>query len=228
MDWFRMMYEGNPRHPDPPEEKKYKGFALFLHTLLRKWWELIGLNVLFFFSCLFIVTIPAALTALTRICILLLRGESPDILREYWITFRGSFLRSLTAGGILAILLALTGYGAAAYAGAMAENGLLAAPFVILLVVFLVLLMSSVTLSQMLAFSDLPTQKLLQNAVLLTLAHPGRHLLVLVTLAGLTALYLLCYPYSTVALAAIALSAFWLFASNTLWPVTQEHVFSEG
>lgn len=228
MNWFRMMYEGNPNQPDPPEEKQYKGFALFAHTLLRKWWELIGLNVLFFFSCLFLITIPAALTALTRICILLLRGESPDILREFWNTFRSNFLRSLSAGGMMAILLILSGYGATSYAGAMAENGLLAAPFVVLLVVFLVLLMSCFTLFQMLAFSDLSTGKLLKNAVILTLVRPGQHLLVLLTLVCLTMLYLLCYPYSTVALAVLALSGFWLFACSTLWPVTQSHVFSEG
>lgn len=228
MNWFRMMYEGKPRQPDLPEEKKYRGFALFLHTLLQKWWELIGLNVLFFFSCLFLITIPAALTALTRICVLLLRGESPDILREYWESFRSSFLRSLTAGGILAILMVLTGSGAAFYAGAMAENGLLAAPFMVLLVLFLILLMSCFTLFQMLAFSDLAPGKLLKNAVILVLVRPGRHLLMLLVLGCLSVLYLLCYPYSTVALAVIALSGFWLFACNTLWPVTESYVFSEG
>ena len=228
MNWYSFLYERNPKCPDEPPKPRPKGFKLFAHTFLQEWWGLIGLNILFFFSCLFLITIPAALAAMTRVCVDMLRGESVGILGEYWRAFRKYFLRSLTAGGLLALFLALTGYGAAAYGKAMSDNGLLAAPFVILLLVFLILVMSAFTLFQMAVFSELGTIQILKNAVLLTLIHPGRHLLVLAVLAGMTALYFLCFPYSTVALATIALSAFWLFACNTLWPVTQARVFSEG
>ena len=227
MNWFNLLYERNSGRADEPDKPRPEGFRLFVHTFLRNWWGLIGLNILFFFSCLFLITIPAALAAVTRICICMLRGEAVAVPEEYWKTFRECFLRSLAAGGILAVLLALTGYGAVIYGKAMAENGLLAAPFVILLLVFLLLLMSSFTLFQMVVFSELKISRILKNAVFLTLICPGRHLLVLAVLAGLIVLYTLCFPYSTVALATIVLSSFWLFACNVLWPVTRSRVFLE-
>ena len=79
----------------------------------------------------------------------------------------------------------------------------------------------------MAAFSTLNAAQMVKNALLLTLVHPGRHLLVLLVLTVLTAAYFLCFPYSTVTLTAIALSAFWLFACNRLWPLTQKYVFPE-
>ena len=225
MDWFRMMYEG--KGTDQPETPCRKGLRRFWQVLLENWWELIGLNLLFFFSCLFLVTIPAALTALTMVCIALLNGEHISIPAAFWKAFRSGFLRNTTAGLLWAAALGLTGWGVCFYGKAMADNGLLAAPAMALLIAFLLVLMSGFPLFQMTAFSELKVLQMVKNALLLTLAHPGRHLLVLLVLLVLTAAYFLCFPYSTVALAAIALAAFWLFACNRLWPLTQKYVFPE-
>lgn len=225
MDWFRMMYEG--KGTDQPEKPSPKGLRRLGQVLLENWWELIGLNLLFFFSCIFLITIPAALTALTMVCVALLNGEYVSIPAAFWKGFRGSFLRNTAAGLLWAAALGVTGWGVRFYGNAMAENGLLAAPAMVLLILFLLVLMSGFSLFQMAAFSELKVLQMVKNALLLTLVHPGRHLLVLLVLAVLTAAYFLCFPYSTVALTAIALSAFWLFACNRLWPLTQKYVFPE-
>lgn len=223
MDWYRMMYEG--KGTDKPEKPCAKGLRRFWQVLWENWWELIGLNLLFFFSCMFLVTIPAALTALTGVCVSLLNGEYIRVPAAFWKGFRSSFLRNTAAGLVWAAALGLAGFGVCFYGAAMAENGLLAAPATVLLIVFLLVLMSGFTLFQMTAFSRLNVLQMLKNALLLTLVHPGRHLLVLLVLLVLTAAYFLCFPYSTVALAAIALSVFWLFVCNRLWPMTQKYVF---
>ena len=56
----------------PPKQ----GFALLADVLLRNWWELIQLNLLVILFGLPLVTLPAALVAAARICVLMLEDRN--------------------------------------------------------------------------------------------------------------------------------------------------------
>lgn len=225
MSLYRALYEGDPRREAQPSGPRPTGLRLLWNTVRRNWWTLVKANILFWLCCLPLVTIPAALKALSRVCVTLLRGENCDLGRDWWTAFRGGFLRTTGAGVLAALLLFAVGNGVRFYGAAMAENGLLAVPAVLLLVLEAVLALSLVVLFLLLEFSELGLWDAFRSAVLLTLVRLPQSLAVLLVLAAMTAAYLLVYPYSSFALGAIALSLFWLIACFAAWPGLEKYVF---
>ena len=74
---MRRWYEPKKDTPgiakDAPQKK---GFARYFEILWREFFPLIKLNLLFIISCLPIVTIPAALTAMNRITVTMVRDRT--------------------------------------------------------------------------------------------------------------------------------------------------------
>lgn len=224
MGWYQVLYEGNGRG-EGPSGPRPKGFKLLLNILRWHWWTLVKANILFCLFCLPVATIPAALKALTRVCVLLLRGEPLDLWQDWWGAFRQGFPRATAAGVLMAVMLGASGFGAAFYGRGMAESGLLAAPALILAVLTAVLVMSLFSLFPLLEFSELGLGEAVHSALLLVLVRLPQNLAVLALLAVLVAAYVLGYPYSTFVLAAIAFSLFWLAACFAAWPGLKKYVF---
>lgn len=224
MGWYQVLYEGNGRG-EGPSGPRPKGFKLLLNILRWHWWTLVKANILFCLFCLPVATIPAALKALTRVCVLLLRGEPLDLWQDWWGAFRQGFPRATAAGVLMAVMLGASGFGAAFYGRGMAESGLLAAPALILAVLTAVLVMSLFSLFPLLEFSELGLGEAVHSALLLVLVRLPQNLAVLAVLAVLVAAYVLGYPYSTFVLAAIAFSLFWLAACFAAWPGLEKYVF---
>ena len=224
MGWYQVLYEGNGRG-EGPSGPRPKGFKLLLNILRWHWWTLVKANILFYLFCLPVLTIPAALKALTRVCVLLLRGEPLDLWQDWWGAFRQGFLRATAAGALMAVALGASGFGVAFYVRGMAESGLLAAPALILAVLMGVLVMSLFSLFPLLEFSELGLGEAVHSALLLVLVRLPQNLAVLALLAALVAAYVLGYPYSTFVLAAIAFSLFWLITCFATWPGLEKYVF---
>ena len=225
MNLYRALYDGDPHREALLPGPRPTGLRLLWDILRREWWLLVKLNILFWLCCLPLVTIPAALKAMSRICVLLLRGESRDLWRDWWDAFRGGFLRTTVVGGIMALALFAAGYGICFYGTAMAGNGLFAIPVILLLLAAAVLTMSLFSLFPLLEFSELSAGDAVRSALLLVLVRLPQNLAVLLVLAGMTAAYLLAYPYSSFVLCSIALSLFWLTACFAAWPGLEKYVF---
>ena len=196
MGWYQALYEGNGRG-EGPSGPRPTGFKLLLDVLRWRWWTLVKANIMFCLFCLPIVTIPAALKALTRVCVLLLRGEPLDLWADWWGAFRQNLLRTMGAGLLMAVTLGASGFGVAFYARGMAESGLLAAPALILVVLMAILVMSLFSLFPLLEFSELGLGEAVRSALLLVLVRLPQNLAALALLVVLVAAYLLAYPYST-------------------------------
>ena len=105
---MRRWYE--PRKDTPGIAKdapKKKGFARYFEILWREFFPLLKLNLLFIISCLPIVTIPAALTAMNRITVTMVRDRNYFMLSDYWDAFKRDFFRSLLAGVLVLVLVLL-------------------------------------------------------------------------------------------------------------------------
>ncbi len=224
MGWYQALYEGNGRGEGPPGPRP-KGLRLLGDILRWHWWTLVKANILFWLFCLPLVTIPAALKALSRVCVLLLRGEPLDLWPDWWGAFRQGFARATAAGALMGVMLGGAGFGVAFYGRGMAESGLLAAPALILLVLAAILVMSLFSLFPLLEFSELGLGEAVRSALLLVMVCLPQNLAVLAVLTVLAAAYVLAYPYSTLVLAAIALSLFWLIACFAAWPGLERYVF---
>lgn len=225
MSLYHILYESEPHREAEPSGPPPTGLRLLWATLRREWWRLVKANILFWLCCLPLVTIPAALKALSRVCITLLREESCDLGPDWWNAFRDGFFRSTGTGALAALALFTVGSGVRFYGTAMAGNGLLAVPALLLLILELVLALSLVPLFLLLEFSELGLREALRSAVLLTLVRLPQSLAILLVLGGMAVGYVLAYPYSSFILGAIALSLFWLIACFAVWPGLEKYVF---
>lgn len=225
MNLYEALYGREPRREAEPDGPRPTGLKLLWHVFSRNWWTLVKLNILFWLCCLPLATAPAALKAMTRVCVDLLRGEHPDLWPDWWRAFRGGFPRTTAAGALTAALLFALGFGGRFYGAAMAENGLLAVPTVLLLLAMAVVVMALFSLFPLLEFSELRLGEALRSALLLALVRLPQNLTALGLLLALAALYVLAFPWSSFALGAIALSLFWLTACFAAWPGLEKYVF---
>ena len=105
MQWLRDMWtrEGPGIPKDAP---KRTGLALFAEILVREWWEMVKLNILFILAGLFVVTLPAALAAMARVSVAVVEDRNTYLLRDFTEAFLRYFWRAtawgLALGGALA------------------------------------------------------------------------------------------------------------------------------
>ena len=166
---MRRWYE--PKKDTPGIDKnapKKKGFARYLETLWREFFPLLKLNLLFLVSCIPVVTSPAALTAMNRITVTMVRDRNYFMLSDYWDAFKRDFWRSLLAGVLFAAALAVFGLSTwFYYMLAQASNKFFLAFAGVSLGLLLTAYGGAVYFFPMLAMVELPTKKLLQNSLIM-------------------------------------------------------------
>lgn len=139
-----------------------KGIYLFFDVLVREFWELIKLNLLFVLTCIPIVTIGAAWGAMTKVTIRMIRDLPTDIWGDYWQAFRENWKFS-TLFGFLWVLL--FGSGFLAFMLASGTPTLLAP--VLISLIFLTSFF--LYLYPMITATTLPVLAAMRNMVLLSL-----------------------------------------------------------
>lgn len=72
---------------------------------LTHFWRLIEVNILFVLFSLPVFTLPAALTALNRVCVIVYKVGNIFLWEEFWKTFRQNLLRTIFPGFGFALLL---------------------------------------------------------------------------------------------------------------------------
>lgn len=176
MGFFKDRYS-RPGPGIPKDAPKKKGLALFFEILVREAFELIKLNLLFLLFCVPVVTIPAAITAMSRVTGKMVRDENHYLWEDFWGTFKKEFVPATLGGWLLLIVIALSVVGILFYSGGVSVSGIFMLPLVVTVAVGLVTLMASFYFFPMLALVDLPLKQLLKNALLLSVVCPLPNLL---------------------------------------------------
>lgn len=168
MNLFNLFYGGN-RH-ETEAQRNPQGLRLLPAVIKWHWSRLIGLNLLFLLTCVPVVTIPMAMTAMSRVLGLMIRRKVTYPAHDYWNAFKGEWRRSLGAGWIQMALLLCGLLGVWFYPRAVAGMGgtMIAG---VCLVVALMSVAASIYLYPMVAFTELTVKDLVRNAVLLMLAR---------------------------------------------------------
>ena len=162
MALFRPNYEkpGPGIDKDAPQKR---GLALFFEILVREFWQLIKLNLIFIIACIPIVTIGAAWAGLSKSTTKMAR----DIPNDVWDDFKAGFKENwkpATACGVLGILFLV---GSVCGFFLYAEHAVLQTLSVMALVligsiwIYIYPMMTSTTLS---------FPQTIQNAILLSIA----------------------------------------------------------
>ena len=107
----------------------------------------------------------------------------------------------------------------------MRENGLLAAPALLLALTLAVLVRALFSLFPLLACSELKGSSLFRSALLLALLRLPQNLAALASIAALAGIYWLLYPNTAVLLPSLLFSLGALFAGMAAWPGMAKYVF---
>ena len=170
---MRRWYE--PKKDTPGIDKnapQKKGFARYFEMLWREFFPLLKLNLLFIISCLPIVTIPAALTAMNRITVTMVRDRNYFMLSDYWDAFKRDFFRSLLAGVVIVVLVALFSLSIWFYYMLGQAGSKFYMLFVgMSLALMIMVLGSAMYFFPMLAMVELPTGKLMRNSIIMFFTH---------------------------------------------------------
>lgn len=106
MGLFSAKFEKEGRGLPLPEGGAGRYFSL----LFSQCWKLLGANLLFLFFSLPLISLPAALCALDRVCIVIYRRGSAYVWQEFTEEFRKSLLRRIPASLLFGLLLFLAYY----------------------------------------------------------------------------------------------------------------------
>lgn len=175
------------------------GAAGYFYQIVTFFWRFVTLNCLFLLFSLPVVTLPAALSALNRVCIKLIRNG--NVLT--WAEFRDEFKASFKKGLLLGLYFAVWGF-AAYYLLSLGltnwEN-----PFGVVFaaagaVVCAVLAVWAAYAFVLLACLDLPVRHLLRNARVLVFLGRKWTLAIFGLLFCVTAFVVLFFPFSVIPL----------------------------
>lgn len=100
----RLSYKEGTGKPVPSQ-----GAGRYFSLLGMHFWKLVGINLLFIVFSIPIVTIPAALCGVNRVCVKLIREGNVFLWEEFFEEFKASFKKSLILG-LLFIFLLFAGY----------------------------------------------------------------------------------------------------------------------
>lgn len=101
----KVFFSGRWNREGPGTPAPQGGAALYFYLLKTYFWQLLWLSWMFLLSCIPVVTIPAALTAVSRVCLKLVREGTVLFWLEYKTEFRRSFGKSLPFGLVCAAAL---------------------------------------------------------------------------------------------------------------------------
>jgi len=191
--WRFSAKEGPGIAKDAPAKT---GFALLADVVARNWWELVQLNLLVLLCCLPLVTIPAALVAAARICVLMLEDRPTYLGRDFFEAFRQRLWKATAVGLVATVAIGLSGYAAFIFLQASKASIFLALPLTISAVTTVFLAITAAYALVLLALRDQPLGLLLKRALLGALAKPLPALAALGFVAVLWVLHVLFYPVS--------------------------------
>lgn len=190
MLWFRPGYlkEGPGIEKDAPPKT---GLALFFEILVREFWQLLKLNLLFVICVLPLVTFGAARAALSRCTVNMVRDVPNDVWYDFRQELKKDFPRNTVLGlielfaiGVFLLLLSLP--------GVRGNTAVCVVLFALAAVGALVL----GYLWPMLVAVDVPLRAAVKNAAVLALAFPQHSLPALAVTLLLYGLSFWMFPLS--------------------------------
>lgn len=139
--------------------------------------DLIMLNILFLITCLPVVTIGAAISAMYDLCFRMMREEYSGIIKSYFSAFRSNFRQATALWGVFL----LVGVPAVYYlTRLLSMDGILQYSAALFLLILVVCLMTASYAFPWVSQFENTTVQTLKNALILSISHLPRSLCILV------------------------------------------------
>lgn len=221
MTFFNNREKVGVQKNTPPKTGLIKVFS----TIWREFWSLIKLNFLFILFCIPIITIPASITAMSKISYSMGKNKNFFLWNDFWNTFKKEFGKSLIGGLIITALIAVFSLSMYVYAQLYGSSKL----FIILagcsLGMLLIVLCASFYFFPMLAMVELSLKQLLINSVLMCFPCIKRTLLALLSFILFMGIGIGLLPYSIVYVATIMFSLLSVTIVMSVYPAIESRVF---
>ncbi len=213
------------RKDEPPK----KGILRFFEIVARDSGDLVKLNLLFFISCIPIITIGPAIVAMSAVVVKRVRNIPCYAFHEYKKAFKENLKRSFPAGLLVMVFVVMSLFAAWYYNSAYNQSQDLMYLVLAVITLFLSGLISagSCYLFTMIAVVDLPLKLQLKNAVLLTFGFLPRTALFFIISLVLWAAAVLFLPWTLLVFVFVFFSFVNLIINMNVWNVL-EKVFVIG
>lgn len=175
-----------------------------VQSLSARAWLLIRLNVLFLAFCIPVITIPASVSAMTKVLMNLVMKDDCELWNDFLREFRHGFFGSLAAGLVMGMLMAavfFTGFAVYNFFAGFASS--LGIAFIVFFEALLYI--AACYLFAIITTVDISLKPAIKNSLLLTLIELKRNILLIIPLVLLAACVLL-YPTSLPLLVFITFS----------------------
>jgi hypothetical protein len=209
LDRFFKRQRAPEKDVAPPPDKGAARFFFLLTTHLTK---LFLLNLLFILFCLPVITIPAALNGMNRVCMLLVREGVCYIWADFYTEFKASLLKSIPIflPGATLIVSAFLCFLSSQNRGG---SSFILVAFSVLF--FIAGLLMNCYAFAMLSLCKLRNRDILRNAVSLIFLEPKADLL-LVCFVGVIAITFVWFLPYTLPLALIIFALLSLISTNVI------------
>ncbi|BDR52596.1 hypothetical protein KIM372_05030 [Bombiscardovia nodaiensis] len=221
MSLYNFFYGSKHVHENSKQANP-QGIRLFWSVVKWHFGRLVGLNVLFILACIPIVTIPCAMTAMSKVLGLFLTRRICYPLYHFRRAFIDEWKRSTAAGGALLLSLIALLIGAWFYPRMGLSFGWILGGLCLALAVLV--LAASIYLFPMIAFTDLPFASLLQNAFSLSMICLPYTLVALAGSALILAVSYLGLPFTVVIMPVLGCSLIGLACNQAAWHALKTYV----
>ena len=219
-DWFNR----EPKKEIEKNAPQKQGIVLFFEVLGREHWELCKLNLIMIISCTPIITIPAAITAMSKVMMFMFMDKPVDTFGDFFATFKAEWKRSTLVGLIYIPLLVMTMFGQYFYSNVM-ENFLL---YTISMLASAIVLIVGFYLFPMIAVMDINLRGILKNAILLAFLRMPQNILTLIVMVLLSLFVLLLLPASILIILFIHFAMIGLITNFCAYTALKKFVIQEN
>ena len=206
MGFFSNMYnkEGPGVDKDAPQKHR---FFLFFELLLRKFWQLITLNLIYFVFCIPIFTIGPATAGFTYVLRNFSREEHSFVWMDFWDNFKKNFLQSF----LVSIINLLAGFTIAFsvrfyYLLNAQKGGVYIVPFSLTLLISMIFIFVNYYIYIMIVTFHLNLKQLYKNAFIFALAGLFRNILTTLSVLIVALIVFIIWPMGMLLIPLIALS----------------------
>lgn len=216
--FFRRQRAPEKQAAPPPE----KGAAYFFFLLTTHSSKLFILNLTFILFCLPVITIPAALSGMTRVCMLLVREGVSFVWIDFINEFKASFFKSIPV-----FLSSMVFIVAVCFCFILCQNGA-ASSFLLLsaaVIFFVTGILSGCYAFAMLSLCKLRIRDILHNAFSLIFLEPKADLL-LVLFVGVVAMAFIWFLPYTIPLALVLFVLLSLISSIIVYEPLKKRVIA--
>lgn len=195
-----------------------EGFKRYLFILSNHFFNLMTLNLLFLFTCLPIITIPASIFALTKVTMILYHTGTCSLYSDYWMEFKRDFFKRI----IVVFLLIFSPISMSAWFFILGYSSIGIGVGIILLPVYYLTLTYFIPLA---ASNEETISKNIKESFLVVLNNWKRSLRLLFVPILLYTLSFYFLPYTAIIGIFILFSAGQLFVCYTLENIIKPPLF---